>query len=433
MHNPPVHSARVYLRSVYRQDMSDHADSMLIRLLRSLQFLYIADLNITDPLAFDCAVEESRWTRSRCAGVGQLAHKRMAWTIRSGWARGMPFIWSIGALPYSCGPRPSWPDQAFIADGTWAEVIRARSMSQFWIEGGGRGCWFFLAKGSGVFLNVGRSLRVANRSELADALQINLTALFEKTLRPTRFGWVPTWRQPCDRPCQNRNDSRFDPESMPMSCNCSGHACTTACTMPSFAGIEVGDEAAYARRYLEINPERLEWKAGHRYCLEARRLGYDTIQLWSEQCSKPYAQMLRGEEESAICFVELINCHDACMGSEPCDSDTTCSQPSRSHLPAAAFPCPTGLPLRTGLNASRVCHCERNHEWINCIHTAPEIPPAIHERPLMTRHAVRYTFESLPTKPCPVPRPVACPHCGLNASTCGWKAPRCAPWPQPAW
>ena len=41
-------------------------------------------------------------------------------------------------------------------------------------EGGPNGCWFLTQRGSGVFVRVGRVLRVANRSELVERLNIPL-------------------------------------------------------------------------------------------------------------------------------------------------------------------------------------------------------------------------------------------------------------------
>jgi hypothetical protein len=84
-------------------------------------------------------------------------------------------------------PKPKWT-----ADGSWTEVIRiatravtggAGAIRRFG-EGGGHGCWFLAAKGSGVFLHVGRSIRAHNRSELTHRLGLNVTAL---------GGWGNPW------------------------------------------------------------------------------------------------------------------------------------------------------------------------------------------------------------------------------------------------
>ena len=67
-------------------------------------------------------------------------------------------------------------EQLMAADHSWVEVTRIAERSFFprpkKREGGALGCWFFAAAGSGVFLNVGRSLRVTRREDLAAALNM---------------------------------------------------------------------------------------------------------------------------------------------------------------------------------------------------------------------------------------------------------------------
>jgi hypothetical protein len=72
-----------------------------------------------------------------------------------------------------CG-MTAFPPPKWAADGSWAEVTRiatravtggAGAIRRFG-EGGGHGCWFLAARGSGVYLHVGRSIRAHNRSEL---------------------------------------------------------------------------------------------------------------------------------------------------------------------------------------------------------------------------------------------------------------------------
>ena len=68
----------------------------------------------------------------------------------------------------------------FVEDNGWIEVTRiatrimtgtAKYIRKFG-EGGGHGCWFLGAVGSGVFMHVGRSLRVHNRTELMQRLNL---------------------------------------------------------------------------------------------------------------------------------------------------------------------------------------------------------------------------------------------------------------------
>ena len=68
----------------------------------------------------------------------------------------------------------------FVEDDGWIEVTRiatrvltgtAKSIRNFG-EGGGHGCWFLRAVGSGVFMHVGRSLRAHNRTDLMQQLDL---------------------------------------------------------------------------------------------------------------------------------------------------------------------------------------------------------------------------------------------------------------------
>ena len=74
---------------------------------------------------------------------------------------------------------------AYAPDNAWTEVIRvassafirraascSRDKRVLASEGGPNGCWFVVASGTGIFINTGRSLRVANRTELAASLGI---------------------------------------------------------------------------------------------------------------------------------------------------------------------------------------------------------------------------------------------------------------------
>ena len=73
----------------------------------------------------------------------------------------------------------SVPTPSFAEDGAWLEVTRIAtkvvtgpaSVIRKFGEGGGHGCWFLAARGSGAFLHVGKSLRVHNRSELLEQLR----------------------------------------------------------------------------------------------------------------------------------------------------------------------------------------------------------------------------------------------------------------------
>ena len=86
-----------------------------------------------------------------------------------------------------------WVRHGFVPDHTWAEMLR---ISPTWSigEGGLFGCWFEVSIGSGVGVNVGRSLRAIHRTHLAAALGFNVTALFDRPIRGREHLWE-AWRR----------------------------------------------------------------------------------------------------------------------------------------------------------------------------------------------------------------------------------------------
>lgn len=146
--------------------------------------------------------------------------------------------------------RPTALQVQFTPDGKWAEVLR---LAPHWRtgEGGLYGCWFEASRGSGAAINVGRSLRVMNRSALAAALNLNVTSIFATPVRGRRHLWHSLWN-------------------------------VSAADWPShFKGVH--DEASLRKRYFDIYPWRLEAKVD--LCGPARRSGYDSIQIFHEICS----------------------------------------------------------------------------------------------------------------------------------------------------
>ena len=107
--------------------------------------------------------------------------------------------------------------------------------------------------------------------------------------------------------------------------------------------------------YFKKNPWLLEHRAGQSFCPRAIMLGYDTIQIRQEECSRPHSS-------SAWCFMEVISCHSAC---------------TRLRVHELNVACPPGLPLRTGLNASLECECDNARDIANCERTgnASLLPP----------------------------------------------------------
>lgn len=196
-------------------------------------------------------------------------------------------------------------------------------------------------------------------------------------------------------------------------------------TAPLYAGIALDDESALRQRYFDIDPTQLDVRAGHLFCIRAHALGYDSVQMWGEQCSRSYAAAAAFRRpEAAVCPVELISCDVACTGKAPCDTPASCALDA--HLrkyDAAEAACPLGLTLRTGVNATLPCQCNRSHDVINCVDTHPRIPP-----PIQTEMRVgggRTIYAGITPCHSSFLRPEYCDLCEHNASSCAWNEPRC--------
>ena len=66
--------------------------------------------------------------------------------------------------------------RAHFPDNTWVEVIRI-GMGRFG-EGGSYGCWFWPMKGSGIFINVGRSARASGKHHVVELLNMTDRSLW---------------------------------------------------------------------------------------------------------------------------------------------------------------------------------------------------------------------------------------------------------------
>jgi len=154
--------------------------------------------NLTDgePLLPTCPQTDcSGWVRTAeeadADPLVQRLHPR-------GWARGSSHIWTPITQRWMGGeqeqrdqhdPRWSRIDQSrlqlsgrhlfvalqmrsrqFFEDNTLVEVIRIGMGSRKFSEGGNYGCWFYPARGSGIFVNVGNSLRTRSKLEAAAQL-----------------------------------------------------------------------------------------------------------------------------------------------------------------------------------------------------------------------------------------------------------------------
>ena len=86
-------------------------------------------------------------------------------------------VWLPAGVP-TCETAPAW-----VPDGGFVEVLRIGGLVTRG-EHGAAGCWFLRARGSGVFLNVGRSLRARNRAALARQL-----AAFDSSILSHNRSW----------------------------------------------------------------------------------------------------------------------------------------------------------------------------------------------------------------------------------------------------
>ena len=226
-----------------------------------------------------------------------------------------------------CSPRrggqTSSPSlQHFEADGAWVEVLRIATTSctsaERRCEGGRAGCWFAKAVGSGIFLNLGRSLRAYSRRELARALKLNASETFGFFLRSQR-DMQPYERLPLGETEHLLHDYhlarlRTHPPSPRLSAR----------------------ELARGQRLFAANEKVLDYAV----CEFARRANYDTVQLWDLKCGrKP-------------CFPEVVSCHAGCADAPPGSIRGGC-------VPAA-------VPLRTGWWGTQPCRCDATDPVLNC-------------------------------------------------------------------
>ena len=117
-------------------------------------------------------------------------------------------------MPHACNPALSKPPT--VPDEAWVEVLRLGGDQPAGKPRAGDGCWFLVAKGSGVFVHTGRSLRAASRKRLAGALHLSgpylqhpYTLEMEHPLcahaRAAGYDSVQLWDETCgDRILQGR-------------------------------------------------------------------------------------------------------------------------------------------------------------------------------------------------------------------------------------
>lgn len=326
--------ARGYLEAVYRMQLPPAFDTAAFAASR--EWLYRAPIPVTghrqNPVPLACQVSSKVWRSTTCRAVLNANQAGIAVGMApriDRWG-----LWNPAGHPYQCDEQPhgaTSATRAFASDHTWMEVIRWSSLGSQ--EGAGLGCWWFAAPGSGIFLRVGRSLRVHNRSELASTLGLNVSDYTHTTESGFIVGRL----------------SRGFPRIL--------------------------DTPELRAAYFKKNPWVLEHRGGQSFCPRAVVLGYDTIQVRQEECSWPQAT-------SGWCYMEVISCHPACTS---------------VGVRKLKLACPSGLPLRTGLNASLKCECNNARDIANCERTgnASILPLPYHIPGNRATYPVREAFDRL--------------------------------------
>ena len=200
----------------------------------------------------------------------------------------------------------------FYADYEDVEVIRMAtrlvSTKVTAGEGGARGCFFFDAPGSGIVLNVGRSLRSIDRASAARALGIDVPGVYGGYVRE-----------------HYHNNRSMVPNSFPWM-----NSPQLADLMIDASEPEVPDFwRAVGNRFFDVNPWHLDFVS----CAIARRVGYDTLQY-------PY-------RERHLRLIELVSCRNPCYHTQ------------RFSLTGA---CVGGL---RGVNGGD-CPCDETRGVLNC-------------------------------------------------------------------
>ena len=298
-----------YLRAVYG------ADEPVEQLrLAELSFFYrvAATAKVLQPL---CAVGG----KSGCTGVCAQPQPSSPWHGGSTWPAApsqrrcstmepAQQLGRHGVFVSGCSTAANESRRHQAADHEWLEVMRlpspimSRTPSTPQVRANSSSthtanCWFWVARGSGVFLNVGRSLRASTPSAAARALGIGAA----------RAQIRADIEHPASRRLAASAVAR-QRQRVPAVASSDGDRTTTAAQ----AGVATG----WMRR------------AGDEWCGAARARGFDTIQIGR---TWPDWQLGFG--------AQVIVCSARCASQRTCGS------------------CPAGVALRTGVAASRPCAC----------------------------------------------------------------------------
>lgn len=338
-------AARLYLAGLYRDDrVLDASQRTVSSLLSRLAFVYHTGRKVVSDLR--CKASFHDWRPTMCVASGGCARVALVLTQPNLLAPlSYHGFWLASALPAPLSFIEAdskqdsfriqwWLRRGFVSDNAWTEVLR---ISPRWTigEGGAFGCWFAVCRaGSGVGMNVGRSLRAFNRSHLSELLSLNLTELFATPIRGREHTWVQWRTQRLQRGATLHTEVLSD---------------------RLYHGLSLDDEAGLRRRYFDTFPWRLEARVD--LCHSATQLGYDTIQIYSEGCS-----LGNTSTREQACGVEIVNCHRSCLA-------------LRNRKDRHA--CIPHLPLRTGHDLSLPCKCNNSLDILNCAATPASQPPPV--------------------------------------------------------
>ena len=242
-----------------------------------------------------------------------------------------PLRYSDGE-PFTEGKNRGWPGDA--GKAAYSFHPSAASHRGRWPYG----CWFYLVKGAGVFVNVGRSLRAQTRASHV-----------KKTEVGSGFGQLVARRL-----VQHRIASTAAPHASALL----GHsaACAGRTHRPCFR-----PRRRDVHRQLGIPCEEREDPYCTRppgdklYCHLARQRGFDSIQIAQAHFNfRP----------------EMIVCHGKCATA------------------AVRTACPP-IPLRSHANGRRPCKCDKRSALMNCGEAQVNCSFARPERAVLWHHACR--------------------------------------------
>ena len=266
-----------YLSSVYRENASafQHADLEALR--SSLGWVYHqAHWSYSPEVAAPNQTgwpHPPRWLDVRCVAIysGYPSPLDLSHTDHEGGDAiffAVPHLLSlynaygfmVGAGQYTCAVlRTSGVPRERIRDGR-VEVMRSGGGPTKY-EQGLSGCWYYAMPGSGIFLDLGRTLVAQNRSHLGELLglgRLHTTSLHLHTRPPNSKNWTDLQRE------MERN-TPYDFE------------------------------------------QRVD------ICRFARPLGYDTVQLIDESCTSSRFGGRR-KHPTEMASLEIVSCHAGCVG-----------------------------------------------------------------------------------------------------------------------